>query len=191
MVQTASRMLALGTRAPEFALPDAVTGRTVSLPDFLEDPALLVMFICNHCPFVIHVRDEFARLERDFRERGLAIVAVNANDLGTHPQDGPEPMKALAKEMGWGFPFLFDAGQETAKAFGAACTPDFFLFNASRRLVYRGQLDDSRPSNDLPVTGRDLRRAIEAVLKGRPAPHEQKPSIGCNIKWRPGNEPGY
>ena len=149
------------------------------------------MFICNHCPFVIHVRDELTRLASEYQKRGVAIVAINSNSIETHPQDAPEHMKALATELGWKFPFLFDSTQEVAKAYRAACTPDFYLFDAEQRLVYRGQLDDSRPGNNVPVTGRDLRAALDAVLAGRAPSIDQKPSIGCNIKWAPGNEPDY
>jgi thiol-disulfide isomerase/thioredoxin len=195
MVRTASDMLPLGTAAPDFRLPDAVTGRDFSLADFDTQRPLLVMFVCNHCPYVVHVRDEFPRLARDYEGR-LDLVAINANSLATHPQDGPGPMRALAIEMGWTFPFLFDAGQEVAKAYHAACTPDFFLFRAAdadghRRLAYRGQLDGARPGNDVPVTGRDLRAAIDALLAGREVDADQRPSLGCNIKWTPGAEPDY
>ena len=191
MAGTPSNMLPLGTKAPEFALRNAVDGSAVTLKDFEGSEALLVMFICNHCPFVIHVRDELARLASDYLPRGLAIVAINSNSSVTHPQDGPEHMKELALSQGWEFPFLFDETQSVAQTYKAACTPDFFLLDADRRLVYRGQLDDSRPGNDVPVTGKDLRAAIDAVLAGRPVSEEQKPSIGCNIKWTPGNEPDY
>jgi len=149
------------------------------------------MFICNHCPFVKHVRAELARLGRDYQKKGVAIVAINSNDVESHPQDGPDNMAALVREKGWTFPFLFDATQTVAKAYHAACTPDFFVFDREKKLVYRGQLDDSRPSNGKPVTGADLRAAIDAVLAARPAPLEQRPSIGCNIKWKAGNEPDY
>lgn len=191
MVMVPSQMLPLGTAAPDFSLPDAVSGKTVSLADFAGKPALLVLFICNHCPFVVHVRDEFGRLEKDFAKRGLAIVAINSNDEKMHPNDGPPHMKKLAAEMGWGFPFLFDATQSVAKAYTAACTPDIYLFDASRKLAYRGQMDDARPGNDKPVNGKDLRAAIEAVLSGKPVPADQRPSAGCNIKWAAGNEPEY
>ncbi len=191
MAQTPSTMLALGTTAPDFSLPDVVTGRTVSLSDFADAPALLVMFICNHCPFVKHVRHELAQLARDYQNRGVAIVAINANDAQQYPDDSPEKMKQEAQDAGYSFPYLFDESQEVAKAYQAACTPDFFLFDRNRSLVYRGQLDDSRPGNNIPVTGKDLRAALDAVLAGNPVPGEQKPSIGCNIKWKPGNEPAY
>lgn len=191
MAQTPSTMLALGTTAPDFSLPDAVTGRTVSLSDFADAPALLVMFICNHCPFVKHIRHKLAQLARDYQNRGVAIVAINANDAQQYPDDSPEKMKQEAQDAGYSFPYLFDESQEVAKAYQAACTPDFFLFDRNRTLVYRGQLDDSRPGNNVPVTGQDLRAALDAVLAGDPVPSEQKPSIGCNIKWKPGNEPSY
>jgi thiol-disulfide isomerase/thioredoxin len=184
-------MLELGTALPEFSLRDAVSGGTVSTTDVKGLRATLVMFICNHCPFVIHVRGQFAQLAGDYQSQGLGIVAINSNDVGTYPQDGPEHMSELAKEQGWTFPFLLDDTQETAKAFRAACTPDFFLFDAAGRLVYRGQLDGSRPGNDVPVTGKDLRAAIDAVLSRTPVSRNQRPSVGCNIKWRPGNEPPY
>jgi thiol-disulfide isomerase/thioredoxin len=194
MVQTASDMLPLGTPAPGFCLEDAVSGRNVLLDEQPVDRPLLVMFICNHCPYVVHVRGEFARLQDDYAGR-LSIVAINSNSVETHPQDGPEHMRALAGELGWHFPFLFDDSQEVAKAYHAACTPDFFLFSpgagTQRRLVYRGQLDGSRPGNDTPVTGADLRAAIDAVLAGREPAADQRASLGCNIKWRPGNEPAY
>lgn len=191
MARTASTMLELGTRAPDFQLKNAVDGQVVSLADFRDDAALLVMFICNHCPYVQHVLGELGRVAADYMPRGVAVVAINSNSLRTHPQDGPEHMKELARAEGWTFPFLFDDTQDVAKRYRAACTPDFFLFDGQRKLAYRGQLDDSRPRNDVPVTGRDLRAALDAVLAGQPIGGEQKPSMGCNIKWRPGNEPNY
>jgi thiol-disulfide isomerase/thioredoxin len=168
-----------------------VDGEEISLRDFDGSKALLVMFICNHCPFVIHVRDEFGRLESDYGSKGLAIVAINSNSLETHSQDGPENMKKLVAEMGWSFPFLFDGTQDVAKAYRAACTPDIYLFDGDKKLVYRGQLDDARPGNEEPVNGKDLRAAIDAILVGRAVPADQRPSAGCNIKWTPGNEPAY
>ncbi len=186
-----STMLALGTEAPDFELPDVVTGRTVSIRDFDAKRALLVMFICRHCPYVKHVRAELARLGRDFAESELAIVAISANDPDEYPEDAPEGLAEDAREAGYAFPYLFDETQEVAKAYTAACTPDLFLFDADRALVYRGQLDDSRPSNGLPVTGADLRAAIDAVLSGGPVSQDQRASIGCGIKWRAGNEPAY
>jgi peroxiredoxin len=191
MAATPSTMLALGTRAPAFSLPDTMTGKTVSLKDFAGRKALLVMFICNHCPFVKHIREELARLGRDYQPKGLGIVAISSNDVVNYPQDAPDKMKAEARAAGYTFPYLYDESQSTAKAYKAACTPDFFLYNADQELVYRGQLDDSRPGNGLPVTGMDLRMAIDEVLAGRDVTIDQKPSIGCNIKWKPGNEPSY
>jgi peroxiredoxin len=191
MVMTPSTMMSLGTRAPDFTLTNAVDGKEVSLSDFADSKALLVMFICNHCPFVVHVRDEFGKIEKEYQAKGLRIVAINSNSLETHPQDGPEHMKEQATELGWGFPFLFDGTQEVAKAYHAACTPDIYLFDGKMNLAYRGQLDGSRPGNDEPVDGKDLRAAIETVLAGNPVPADQKPSAGCNIKWTPGNEPEY
>ena len=186
-----STMLALGTKAPDFELPDVVTGLPVSIRDFDGKRALLVMFICRHCPYVRHVRGELARLGRDFAESDLAIVAISSNDVEEYPEDRPESLAEEAREAGYVFPYLFDETQEVAKAYTAACTPDFFLFDADRALVYRGQLDDSRPSNGLPVTGEDLRAAIGAVLSGAPVAEDQRASIGCSIKWREGNEPAY
>lgn len=191
MAETPSTMLSLGTPAPAFALENAADGRTVRLEDFKDQPALLVMFICNHCPYVIHIRKELVRVIHEYAPRGLAAVAINANSIRTHPQDGPEHMKELALGEGWQFPFLFDETQEVAKAYRAACTPDLFLFDRERKLAYRGQFDDSRPGRDVPVTGKDLRAAIDAVLAGKAPPEEQRPSIGCNIKWHPGAEPPW
>lgn len=191
MAKTRSTMLDLGTPAPDFSLTDVRTGRTVSLSDVAGAPGLLVMFICNHCPFVKHVREELARLGRDYADKGIAIVAISANDVDTYPQDGPEAMKQEAERAGFTFPYLLDATQDVAKAYRAACTPDFYLFDAERKLVYRGQLDDSRPGNHIPVTGGDLRAACDALLAGEPPLEEQRWSVGCNIKWRPGNEPDY
>ena len=190
MVLTPSTMLPLGTPAPDFRLPD-LEGKGVVLADFANAPALLVMFICNHCPFVQHVRQELSRFGREYQGKGLAIVAISSNDVDSHPQDGPDGMQEEAEQAGYTFPYLFDEDQEAAKAYRAACTPDFFLFDGDRQLVYRGQLDDSRPGNDIPVTGQDLRGAADAVLAGQLVPADQKPSIGCNIKWKPGNEPEY
>lgn len=191
MAQTPSTMLPLDTQAPPFSLVDTVTGRVVSLGDFAASRALLVMFICNHCPFVKHVRGGIAQLARDYQPRGVAVVAISSNDPARYPEDGPADMAKEAAAAGYTFPYLFDESQTVAKAYRAACTPDFFLFDSTRRLVYRGQLDDSRPGNALPVTGEDLRAAIDAVLAGRPVPPEQYPSVGCNIKWRAGGEPDY
>jgi peroxiredoxin len=191
MAAVPSTMLELGTEAPNFRLRDAVSGRTFARDDFRDAPALLVMFISNHCPYVKHVRHELARIGHEYGARGVAIVAINANDAEAYPQDGPEAMKQEAETIGYPFPYLFDETQQVARAYQAACTPDLFLFDGERKLVYRGQLDASRPRNDVPVTGSDLRAALDAVLAGEPVPEEQVPSIGCNIKWKPGNEPGY
>lgn len=191
MAMTASTMLDLGVAAPDFQLPDVVSGQTISLSTFADQDALLVMFICQHCPFVQHVKEELAQLGQDYRPKGLGMIAISANNVETHPKDSPDYLKAMATEQGFNFPVCYDESQETAKAYTAACTPDFFLFDGDRKLVYRGQLDDSRPSNGQPVTGQDLRGAIEAVLAGKPVSPDQKPSIGCNIKWKPGNEPDY
>ena len=184
-------MLALGTEAPVFELNDVATGRRVSLDTFSGKKALLVMFICRHCPYVVHVRGELARLGRDYGGKDLGIVAISSNDPEEYPEDAPASLKEMAQEQGFTFPLRFDETQEVAKAYTAACTPDFFLFDQARRLVYRGQLDDSRPGNNRPLNGKDLRAALDAVLGGWPVPAEQKPSIGCNIKWKPGSEPEY
>ncbi|MEJ2605053.1 MAG: thioredoxin family protein [Anaerolineales bacterium] len=191
MVQTPSTMLALGTAAPAFSLPDVVSGGTVSLGDFASKKALLVMFICRHCPYVKHVQQEIARIGRDYAAKDVGIVAISANDAGTYPEDAPHSLKEMAEELGFRFPFLYDDSQEVAKAYTAACTPDFFVFDDNRELVYRGQLDGSRPGNDVPVSGKDLRSALDAVLADEPVNPDQRPSIGCNIKWKGGNEPDY
>ncbi len=190
MVKTASTMMPLGTTAPDFSLVN-VDGRTVSLSDFADAPALVVMFICNHCPFVKHVADELARFGQEYQARGAAVVAVSSNDVSSHPEDSPEQMVHEAEQRGYTFPYLYDEDQEVAKAYRAACTPDFYVFDRQRRLVYRGQFDASRPGKEVPVTGEDLRRAVDAVLDGRPVQEDQKPSIGCNIKWKTGEEPEY
>ena len=190
MTATPSTMLALGTRLPWFRLPD-LDGRLISPDDVREAPALLVAFICHHCPFVRHVRPEFARFAREYQLRGLAVIAINSNDIDEFPEDGPHGMRQEARDAGYVFPYLFDESQQVAKAFRAACTPDLFLFDAARALVYRGQFDGSRPRNAVPVTGGDLRAASDAVLEGRPVVSRQTPSVGCNIKWKPGNEPNY
>ena len=182
-------MLALGTEAPHFALLDVTTGRAVRRSDFDERKALLVMFICRHCPYVRHVRKGLAALGRDYRDREVGVVAISANDPGAYPEDAPESLAEEAREAGYTFPYLFDETQEVAKAYTAACTPDFFLFDADRKLAYRGQFDSSRPGNGLPVTGDDLRAAIDAVLTDRPVAQNQRASVGCSIKWRPGNGP--
>ncbi len=190
MVQTASTMLPLGTKAPDFSLP-APDGNRVFLIDFADAPVLLVAFICNHCPFVKHIAEGFAALAREYQAKGVAVVAVNSNDVEHYPDDAPDKMAEEITARGYTFPYLLDETQEVAKAYRAACTPDFYVFDADRELVYRGQLDSSRPGNGVPVTGADLRAALDAALAGRPTPDEQKPSIGCNIKWKPGNEPEY
>ena len=189
MVLTPSTMLPLGSPAPSFELPDTVSGRTVRLSDLSRKRGLLVIFLCNHCPYVKHVADGLAALGRDYEAKDVAIVAISANDPATHPDDAPEKLGTESKRLGYRFPVLFDESQEVAKAYRAACTPDFFLFGADRKLVYRGQLDASRPGNGVPVTGVDLRAALDALLAGKPVAKEQKPSLGCNIKWRAGNEP--
>ena len=191
MVKTASTMLALGTAAPEFQLPDVVSGKTISLDTYKEDRALLVMFICQHCPFVKHVQNELSKIGRDYSQQPLGIVAVSANDVANYPNDSPEKLKQMAEELNFNFPICYDESQEVSKAYTAACTPDFFLFDRDRKLAYRGQLDDSRPSTDISVTGSDLRKAIDLVLQNQTVDYAQKPSIGCNIKWKPGNEPEY
>ena len=190
MVLTPSTMMPLGTKAPPFRLPDT-EGRTISIDDFKTAPVLLVLFICNHCPYVKHIRHELAELGREYQNKGVAVVAINANDASRYPDDSPAKMAAEKKTVGYTFPYLFDDSQEVAKAYHAACTPDIYVFDAERRLVYRGQFDDSRPGNGKPVTGGDLRRALDLVLVGKPLSEEQIPSIGCNIKWKPGNEPDY
>ncbi|NJK61749.1 MAG: thioredoxin family protein [Synechococcaceae cyanobacterium SM2_3_1] len=191
MVRTASTMLPLATQAPDFQLQDVVSGQMISLSTFADKPALLVMFICRHCPYVKHVQTELARLGEDYLSKNVGIVAISANDAEKYPDDAPASLKEMAQELGFNFPLCFDPTQEVAKIYTAACTPDFFLFDADRKLVYRGQLDDSRPSTDTPVTGKDLRAALDTVLAGQAVSEEQKPSIGCNIKWKPGNEPPY
>ena len=190
MAKTPSTMLELNTPAPDFALPDT-DGATVSLADFKDAPALVVVFLCNHCPFVIHIREELAAFAREAQSKGVAFVGINANDVENYPDDSPEKMKQEVVEHGYSFPYLFDESQAVAKAYRAACTPDFYLFDGDQRLVYRGQFDDSRPGSDVPVTGADLRRAVDALLSAGPQADDQQPSIGCNIKWKPGSEPDY
>lgn len=189
MVKTASTMLPIGTTAPSFSLPN-VDGSLVSLDQFADKP-LLVIFMCNHCPFVIHLREALATFADEYMAQGLAVVGISSNDVGNYPQDGPDEMKQEAAAAGYHFPYLYDATQQVAQAYRAACTPDFFLFDADHALVYRGQFDSSRPGNDVAVTGEDLRAACDAVLAGRAVAAEQAPSIGCNIKWVSGNEPEY
>jgi Peroxiredoxin len=182
-------MTELGRKAPSFSLPDVLTHTNLTLDQFSDKKALLVMFICKHCPYVIHVKPELIRLAREYANQSVGIVGISANDAKFYPDDAPEKLAEIARELG--FPLLYDESQEVAKAYRAACTPDFFLFDENRRLVYRGQLDDSRPGNNMPLTGRDLGAAIDAVLSGKPVSQEQRASIGCNIKWKPGNEPDY
>jgi peroxiredoxin len=183
-------MLPLGTKAPNFSLVN-VDGRTISIKDFAGAPALVVMFICNHCPFVKHLADALAVFAADYMAKGVAVVGINSNDVASHPADSPEQMVREAEERGYRFPYLYDETQEVAKSYRAACTPDFFLFDRDRRLVYRGQFDDSRPDNGKPITGADLRAAVDAVLAGKTPNDQQRPSIGCNIKWKAGNAPDY
>ncbi len=190
MVATASEMLPLGTSAPDFNLPDT-KGNMVSLADFEEAPPLLVIFMCNHCPFVKHVLHVMVDLIKEYQAKGIAVVGINSNDVANFSEDSPEKMAKVSKKAGFTFPYLFDQSQEVAKAYHAACTPDFFLFDKERKLVYRGQMDDSRPGSEVPVTGVDLIRAMDAVLAGRDISSDQKPSMGCNIKWKKGNEPEY
>jgi len=190
MAATPSTMLPLGTVAPGFNLPNS-TGGLVSRDDFAASPALLVMFLCNHCPYVKHVAQEVVRVSKEYQARGVAIVAISSNDVAQYPEDGPAQMAEMAATLGATFPYLYDETQQVAAAYHAACTPDFFLFGADRTLVYRGQFDGARPANDVPVNGHDLRAALDAVLAGTPVPEPQLPSLGCSIKWKPGNEPDY
>ncbi len=189
MALTPSTMLALGSKAADFNLPDVVSGKKVSLSSFTGKRAVVVMFICRHCPYVQHVQQGLARLGRDYASKDVGFVAISANDVQNYPDDSPENLKKMAQELNFTFAFCYDESQEVAKAYSAACTPDFFVFDANRTLVYRGQLDDSRPGNGKPVTGRDLRDAMDAVLANRPVRADQRPSLGCNIKWKPGREP--
>lgn len=190
MARTPSTMLPLGTEAPDFSLPN-IDGSTVSLSDFADSPALVVAFVCNHCPFVKHLADEFAAFGNEYSEKGVAVVAISSNDVDNYPDDSPEKMAAEAQARGYKFPYLYDATQNVAKAYAAACTPDFYVFDKQRKLVYRGQFDGSRPESGIPVTGEDLRAAVDAVLAGDAPSDEQHPSIGCNIKWKPGAAPSY
>ncbi|MEX2600996.1 MAG: thioredoxin family protein [Balneolaceae bacterium] len=191
MAEVESTMMELGTRAPEFSLTNVVSGKSVSLDDFSSSKALLVMFICNHCPFVKLLKEELVVYANEFAPKGLDVVAISSNDVENYPDDSPDKMKEDAERFGYPFPYLYDETQEVAQTYRAACTPDFFLFDADLKLAYRGQFDDSRPKNGKPVTGKDLREATRRVLNGEPAPELQVPSIGCNIKWKPGNEPDY
>ena len=190
MVLTPSTMLPLGTQAPDFSLPDAA-GKTVSLKDFSGKPALLVVFMCNHCPYVKHVAAGLADLAKEYQAKGAAVVGISSNDVKSHPDDAPAKMAAEVKSRGYTFPYLYDETQQVAKSYRAACTPDFFIFDKDQKLAYRGQMDASRPDSGIPVTGQDLRAALDAVLAGKSAAAQQTPSIGCNIKWKPGNEPDY
>ncbi|MHC4617277.1 MAG: thioredoxin family protein [Planctomycetota bacterium] len=190
MTVTASTMMPLGTKAPDFALHDT-QNNVVAMTDFKHAPALLIIFMCNHCPFVKHILYPMVKLIKEYQLKGVAVVGINSNDVGNFPEDRPEMMAQLAREAGFTFAYLYDETQKVAKAYGAACTPDFFLFDKERKLVYRGQMDDSRPGNDIPTTGADLRAALDAVLERKQVFERQKPSIGCNIKWKPGNEPDY
>ncbi|MBL8889013.1 MAG: thioredoxin family protein [Planctomycetaceae bacterium] len=191
MVKTASTMLPLGAPAPDFALPDVVSGKTVQLADFRDRPGLLVIFLCNHCPFVKHLAGPLAELTSKYQGQGLGVVGINSNDIEKYPQDNADAMREEVKLRGYVFPYLLDETQAVAQAYQAACTPDFFLFDAAHRLVYRGQFDSSRPGLEIPITGQDLAAAIEALLQGRSIDDQQFPSLGCNIKWKPGNEPYY
>ncbi|HEY9712069.1 MAG TPA: thioredoxin family protein [Chroococcales cyanobacterium] len=191
MVLTYSSMVDLGTSAPDFNLPDVVTNKRVSLKDFAGKKALLVMIICNHCPYVKHIKEGLSELGRDYQNKDIAIVGISSNDVDNYPDDSPAELKKMAEHLKLTFPILFDEDQSVAKAYTAACTPDFFLFDNDRKLVYRGQLDDSRPGNDKPVTGKDLRAAMDKVIAGQAIDAVQSPSTGCNIKWKPGTNPNY
>ena len=184
MARVNSTMVPLDTQAPDFTLPDTVTGNKISLADIKGSVATVVMFICNHCPFVVHVNQELVRLANDYKNKGVGFVAINANDVITHPDDAPDKMKTKALELGYPFPYCYDETQETAKAYDAACTPDFFIYNKELKLVYRGQLDDSRPGNEIAVTGKDIRHALNCLIDNIPVPEFQRPSIGCNVKWK-------
>ncbi len=184
MALTESNMLALGTKAPDFTLPDTVSGKRVSLADIINDKATVIMFLCNHCPYVLHVNDGIVALAKEYQAKGVSFVAISSNDVENYPQDGPDKMKQHAKDVGYTFPYLYDESQEVAKAYDAACTPDFYVFDQNHRLVYRGQMDGSRPNSGIPVTGQDLRNALDAVLVKRPVSSAQRPSAGCNIKWK-------
>jgi len=191
MSLTPSNMLSLGTRAPDFELPNVTNGEIVSLENFSEYKALLVMFICRHCPYVRHVQEEIGKIGKDYLARNIGIVAISSNDAEKYPEDSPDSLAIMAEDLDFNFPYLYDEKQSVAKSYTAACTPDLFLFNKERELVYRGQFDDSRPDNGIPVTGKDIRDAMDAVLEDGEISPDQKPSMGCNIKWKPGNEPSY
>jgi len=190
MVLTSSTMMSLGSAAPDFSLPDT-DGKTVSLENFKDAEALLVVFMCNHCPYVKHISRGLAKLAREYMQKGVAVVGINSNDAKSYREDSPEMMREEVKNAGYGFPYLYDETQEAAKAYRAACTPDFYLFDKNRKLVYRGQMDDSRPENNIAVNGKDIISAMDALLEQSEISPEQKPSVGCNIKWKPGNEPDY
>ena len=184
MARTLSNMLPLGTLAPDFNLPDTVSGETLNLEDLKSDKATVVMFLCNHCPYVLHVNEELVNLTKEYQEKGVSFIGISSNDVVNYPQDGPDKMKTHAAEVGYTFPYLYDESQDIAKAYDAACTPDFYVFDKKMELVYRGQMDGSRPGSGIPVTGEDLREALNAVLSGQPTAALQKPSMGCNIKWK-------
>src|SRR6187401_245261 len=184
MARTPSTMVALDTKAPEFTLPDSVSGKDLSLETSKGEIATMIMFICNHCPFVKHVNEELVKLANDYKSREIGFVAINSNDVLNHPDDSPELMTQVARQLKYPFPYLFDESQETAKAYEAACTPDFFIYDKDLQLVYRGQLDDSRPGNEIPVTGKDIRQALDCLINNKPVSQEQRASIGCNIKWK-------
>ncbi|NIV92311.1 redoxin domain-containing protein [candidate division KSB1 bacterium] len=184
MAETPSTMVELGTKAPDFSLPDTVSGTTKSLNDLKSDKATVVTFICNHCPFVQHIQHELANVANDYIPKGVSFIAISSNDVQSHPEDSPEKMKEVAQKLGYPFPYLYDESQDVAKAYDAACTPDIFVYDGDLRLAYRGQFDDSRPGNDVSVTGKDLRAALDNLLAGKPVPADQKPSVGCNIKWK-------
>ena len=184
MARTPSTMVTLGTKAPDFLLPDTVSGKQISLNNIKGGTATIIMFICNHCPFVKHINAELVRLANDYKNKGIGFVAISSNDVKNHPDDSPGLMTLVAKQLKYPFPYLYDESQETAKAYDAACTPDFFIYDKNLQLVYRGQLDDSRPGNEIPVTGKDIRRALNCLLNNEPVSQEQRPSIGCNIKWK-------
>lgn len=190
MAISSTMELPIGAKAPDFSDPN-IDGKIISLKDFADAPTLLIMFICNHCPYVQHLREHLAQLVKEYQAEGVAVVGINSNDVERYPDDAPDKMAEVAKRYGFTFPYLLDESQEVAKAYRAACTPDFFLFDKERKLIYRGQYDDSRPNNNIPVTGKDLRTALDAALADRPVPQDQVPSLGCGIKWKPGNEPDY
>jgi thiol-disulfide isomerase/thioredoxin len=184
MVETPSSMVPLGTTAPDFSLPDTVSGKMMSLDELKSEQATVVMFICNHCPFVKHVQEQLVELAYDYGPKGVSFIAINSNDVNSYPEDSPDNMKKVAELLGYGFPYLYDETQDVAKAYKAACTPDFYIFNGELELVYRGQLDDSRPGSTIPVNGEDMRASLDNILAGEPVSPQQRPSVGCNIKWK-------